>query len=75
MLYNPDVLAQWHDMLTAGVVSMCAITELELLYTARSKAYLRLRAPRCPKYWRASTGIQCASPATGAVSRHGCVRR
>jgi len=38
MLYNPDVLAQWHDMLTAGVVSMCAITELELLYTARSKA-------------------------------------
>jgi predicted nucleic acid-binding protein len=38
MLYNPDVLARWHDRLTAGVVSMCPITELELLYTARSKA-------------------------------------
>ncbi len=38
MLYNPDVLAQWHDLLTSGVVSMCPITELELLYTVRSKA-------------------------------------
>ncbi|MET0416685.1 MAG: PIN domain nuclease [Actinoplanes sp.] len=38
ILYNPDVLAQWNDIVTSGIVSMCAITELELLYTVRSKA-------------------------------------
>lgn len=38
LLRNPDVLHQWHSLLTAGVVATCPITELELLYTVQSKS-------------------------------------
>lgn len=38
LLRDSAVLAQWHDTVTAGLVATCPITELELLFTARSKA-------------------------------------
>jgi predicted nucleic acid-binding protein len=38
LLRQADVQADWAQQITAGLVATCAITELELLYTARSKA-------------------------------------
>jgi predicted nucleic acid-binding protein len=34
---EPDVRERWQPQITAGVLGMCPITELELLYSARSK--------------------------------------
>jgi len=38
LLRQADVQAQWAQQVNAGLVATCAITELELLYTARSKS-------------------------------------
>ncbi|XVV14207.1 PIN domain nuclease [Actinoplanes sp. CA-131856] len=38
LLTNPAVAATWHRRLTAGLLATCAITEIELLYTVRSRA-------------------------------------
>ncbi|HEV7965173.1 MAG TPA: PIN domain nuclease [Actinoplanes sp.] len=38
LLRQAAVQADWAPQITAGLVATCAITELELLYTARSKA-------------------------------------
>ncbi|MBM2615364.1 PIN domain nuclease [Actinoplanes sp. LDG1-06] len=38
LLRNPDVRARWQPQITAGVMGICPITELELLHSARSKA-------------------------------------
>ncbi|GAA4684169.1 PIN domain nuclease [Phytohabitans rumicis] len=38
LLRDPDVRARWQPQITAGVMGMCPITELELLHSARSKA-------------------------------------
>jgi predicted nucleic acid-binding protein len=35
---DPGVLEEWQDVVDAGLVSTCPITELELLHTARSWA-------------------------------------
>jgi predicted nucleic acid-binding protein len=35
---DPGVLEEWRDIVDAGLVSTCPITELELLHTARSWA-------------------------------------
>jgi hypothetical protein len=38
LLRNEQVRARWEQQITAGLVAVCPIVELELLYTARSKA-------------------------------------
>ncbi|MET7393045.1 PIN domain nuclease [Dactylosporangium sp. NPDC005572] len=38
LLRDRDVRARWQPQITAGVIGICPITELELLYSARSKA-------------------------------------
>jgi predicted nucleic acid-binding protein len=38
LLRQPRLQAEWVQQIHAGLVATCAITELELLYTARSKA-------------------------------------
>ncbi|MDR7278023.1 PIN domain nuclease [Catenuloplanes atrovinosus] len=38
LLRNRAVRERWQSQITAGVIGMCPLTELELLYTARSKA-------------------------------------
>ncbi|GGM12531.1 PIN domain nuclease [Dactylosporangium sucinum] len=38
LLRNRDVRARWQPQITAGVIGICPITELELLHSARSKA-------------------------------------
>jgi hypothetical protein len=38
LLRDRDVRARWQPQVTAGLVGICPITELELLYSARSKA-------------------------------------
>jgi predicted nucleic acid-binding protein len=38
MLANPEVREAWRDHLGAGVVAICDLVELELLYSARSLA-------------------------------------
>jgi len=38
LLRSEQVLARWEQQITAGLVAVCPIVELELLYTARSKA-------------------------------------
>jgi predicted nucleic acid-binding protein len=38
LLRNRDVRGRWQPQITAGVIGICPITELELLYSARSKA-------------------------------------
>jgi predicted nucleic acid-binding protein len=38
LLRNRDVRDRWQPQITAGVMGVCPITELELLYSARSKA-------------------------------------
>jgi len=38
LLRQPRLQAEWAQQMEAGLVATCAITELELLYTARSKA-------------------------------------
>jgi predicted nucleic acid-binding protein len=35
---HADLRAQWEQQVSTGLIATCAITELELLYTARSKA-------------------------------------
>lgn len=36
LLRDPAVRARWEQQITAGLVAVCPIVELELLYTARS---------------------------------------
>jgi predicted nucleic acid-binding protein len=38
LLRDPAVRARWEQQVTAGLVAVCPIVELELLYTARSAA-------------------------------------
>jgi predicted nucleic acid-binding protein len=38
VLQDEGILAQWSQPLRAGLIATCAITELEVLYTARSKS-------------------------------------
>ncbi|WP_432836762.1 PIN domain nuclease [Dactylosporangium sp. CA-092794] len=38
LLRDREVRARWQPQITAGVIGICPITELELLYSARSKA-------------------------------------
>lgn len=38
LLRDRDVRARWQPQITAGVMGICPITELELLHSARSKA-------------------------------------
>jgi len=38
LLRDNSVRARWEQQITAGLVAVCPIVELELLYTARSKA-------------------------------------
>ncbi|GAA2583298.1 hypothetical protein GCM10010399_11400 [Dactylosporangium fulvum] len=38
LLRDRDVRARRQSQITAGVIGICPITELELLYSARSKA-------------------------------------
>ena len=38
VIRNRDVAGQWQPHISAGVVGLCPINELELLYSARSKA-------------------------------------
>ena len=38
LLRDIDVRSRWQPQVTAGVMGVCPITELELLYSARSKA-------------------------------------
>ncbi|MBT8227150.1 MAG: PIN domain nuclease [Dactylosporangium sp.] len=38
LLRDPTVRARWEHQVTAGLVVVCPIVELEVLYTARSKA-------------------------------------
>jgi predicted nucleic acid-binding protein len=38
LLRNEDALAGWEQPINSGIVAICPITELELLYTVRSKA-------------------------------------
>ncbi|XVU26984.1 PIN domain nuclease [Actinoplanes sp. CA-054009] len=38
LLSNPVVAATWHRRVTAGLLATCTITEIELLYTVRSRA-------------------------------------
>lgn len=36
LLRSPPVLAAWEQQITAGLVAICPVVELEFLYTARS---------------------------------------
>ena len=38
LLRDPDVLDRWEQTVTAGLVAVCPLVELEFLYTARSVA-------------------------------------
>jgi len=38
LLRTDQVRARWEQQITAGLVAVCPVVELELLYTARSKA-------------------------------------
>ncbi|MDW3845212.1 PIN domain nuclease [Micromonospora sp. BRA006-A] len=38
LLRDPDVLARWDQQVTAGLLAVCPLIELEFLYTARSVA-------------------------------------
>ena len=38
LLRQAPVRARWEEQITAGIVAICPITELEVLHTARSKA-------------------------------------
>jgi predicted nucleic acid-binding protein len=38
ILRQPAIRARWEEQITAGLVAVCPITELEFLHTARSKA-------------------------------------
>jgi predicted nucleic acid-binding protein len=38
LLRQPAVRVRWEEQITAGIVAICPITELEILHTARSKA-------------------------------------
>ncbi|MEU8661322.1 PIN domain nuclease [Actinoplanes philippinensis] len=38
LLQSPDVLEQWGRTVAEGLIATCSITEIELLYTARSHA-------------------------------------
>jgi predicted nucleic acid-binding protein len=38
LLRSPDILERWDRTVTDGLIATCSITELELLYTARSHA-------------------------------------
>lgn len=38
LLRNAAVRARWDQQITAGLVAICPVVELEVLYTARSKA-------------------------------------
>ena len=38
LLQNSSIRTRWQTQITAGVMGVCPVTELELLYSARSKA-------------------------------------
>lgn len=38
LLRDTTVQARWEQQITAGLVAVCSVVELEMLYTARSKA-------------------------------------
>lgn len=38
LLRDPDVLSRWEPAITAGLVAICPLVELEFLYSARSVA-------------------------------------
>lgn len=38
LLRQPAVLGRWEEQITAGIVAICPVTELEILHTARSTA-------------------------------------
>ena len=38
LLRSTEAGARWEEQITAGLVAVCPVVELELLYTARSKA-------------------------------------
>jgi predicted nucleic acid-binding protein len=38
LLRRADLRTQWEQQVKTGLIATCAITELELLFTARSKA-------------------------------------
>ncbi|MBM0226029.1 MULTISPECIES: PIN domain nuclease [Micromonospora] len=38
LLRDPEVLARWEPAITAGLVAVCPLVELEFLYSARSVA-------------------------------------
>lgn len=38
LLRQPAVRGRWEEQITAGIVAICPVTELEILHTARSKA-------------------------------------
>lgn len=38
LLRDPGIRDRWEQQVTAGLVAVCPVVELELLYTARSKA-------------------------------------
>ncbi|WP_433494701.1 PIN domain nuclease [Micromonospora sp. CA-248089] len=38
LLRDPDVLARWEPQVTAGLLAVCPLVELEFLHTARSVA-------------------------------------
>jgi predicted nucleic acid-binding protein len=38
ILRNPDVRSRWQPQITAGIMGVCPITELEFLFSARSAA-------------------------------------
>ncbi|MGH3950822.1 MAG: PIN domain-containing protein, partial [Pseudonocardiaceae bacterium] len=38
LLRDSSVRARWEQQITAGLVAVCPIVELEMLYTARSTA-------------------------------------
>ncbi|ATO15588.1 PIN domain nuclease [Micromonospora sp. WMMA1998] len=38
LLRDPDVAKRWEETVTAGLVAVCPLVELEFLYTARSVA-------------------------------------
>jgi predicted nucleic acid-binding protein len=39
LLRAPDIRRRWEQQITAGLVAICPIVELEILYTARSPAH------------------------------------
>lgn len=83
LLRHGSLRGQWQAQITAGIVAVCPIVELELLYTARSKAdreeYLELlgAAFTCmampEPVFRRATEVQGALTARGTHRSAGAV--